>query len=73
LGKEIRPRFLAALLRFSDELADENTRADRYSLEAGDIPMRNEAYHAYSNSLTSFAIDGREISLKFEMTIADAT
>jgi hypothetical protein len=39
LGQDIRPRLLAALLRFADELADDRTRAARFLIDMGRIPQ----------------------------------
>ncbi|MGA2265315.1 MAG: hypothetical protein ABSH10_02665 [Phycisphaerae bacterium] len=66
-GQEIRPQFLAALLRFADELADDRSRASRFMLEAGRLPPSSEVFHEYSFALQSVRAVEREISLSFEI------
>jgi len=77
LRMDIRQRLLAAILRFADELADDNTR----SLEIDDIskiPEYSRIYHAYSNSLHNVKIEKIErenvyfVKLGYYMTIKDA-
>lgn len=65
LGKPIRKRFLAAILRFADELADDYLRASRYMLEANMIPDTSQIYHRYSESLKSVRVEGSEVRLRF--------
>lgn len=65
LFKQVRPRFLAALLRLGDELADDSTRASRYALENAIIPEYSEIYHRYSLSLHSVGISADAIELKY--------
>ena len=67
IGKNIRPRLLAAILRFAYELADDRTRASRFLLEDDLLPPGSEIYHAYSNSLTSVIVDSKEIRLSYEI------
>lgn len=75
LGKEIRPRLLAAILRFADELADDRTRASRFAIEQGAIPEKGLIFHKYSEALHSVIVDvkGGTIALIFEITDKDAT
>lgn len=52
-GMDIRPSMLAAILRFSDELADDSLRANR-ALQALDaIPKSSIIYHKYASCLHS--------------------
>jgi len=52
----VRERLLASILRFADELADDNSRADRYSIEVNKIPRHSEIFHYYSHSLHTVKI-----------------
>ena len=52
---DIRQRLLAAILRFADELADDNTRA--LDIDISKIPEYSKIYHAYSNSLHTVRIE----------------
>jgi len=71
-GQDVRPRFLAAILRFADELADDRTRTSEVLRNNGMIPEESEIYHAYSYSLPSVIIREREVRLSYEMPRSDA-
>lgn len=64
LGQTVRIQELAALLRFGDELADENSRASSYMLEKGLIPEESKLYHAFSESLYNFMPDKESHSIQ---------
>lgn len=64
-SKIIRKRFLASLLRFADELADDQNRASRFMFENG-LLEGSEIYHAYSLALKSVLINPNDITLRFE-------
>jgi len=66
LRKIIRKQFLAALLRFADELSDDRIRASRFLLN-NNLLEGSEVYHAYSQSLHSVMIE-QDITLHFEMS-----
>lgn len=74
LGQDIRPRLLAALLRFADELADDRTRAARFLIDMGRIPQESEVYHKYAYALQSVKTEmpGDSVALHFELTVQDA-
>lgn len=55
-GFMIRERLLAAILRFSDELADDYTRADSSAMENGLVEGTSRIYHQYSKSLHTVQI-----------------
>lgn len=67
-GRLIRPSLLASLLRFSDEIADDNTRAARFLMDADLLPPANEAFHYYSRSLEPVAIEGKTLILKYDFS-----
>jgi len=73
LGKKIQTRFLAALLRFADELADDRSRTARALLDSVKLPKSSEVYHRYAYALHSVVISEDSVRLEFEMTNADAT
>ena len=70
LGYDIRPRLLAALLRFADELADDRTRTNRFLIDTGSIPMESEVYHEYAHALSSVKtpMPGDSVVLLFDLT-----
>lgn len=66
-GIKIRPSLLAAILRFSDEIADEKTRASRFLNELNEIPPGNQVFHDLSNCMQSPAVNGDTLILKFDI------
>ena len=74
LNNRVRPRLLAAILRFADELAEERRRASRYLRDTGKLPKGAEVYHSLSHALHSVTIDheSREVVLRFDIDKNDA-
>ena len=72
LGKPVRKRLLAAILRFGDELADDFSRASRYILDAGKIPENSQIHHRYSASLNSVRVERGEVRLRFNLDEEEA-
>lgn len=52
-GIDVRPRMLAAILKFADELADDSYRANHALLALGAIPKSSIIYHKYASCLHS--------------------
>lgn len=71
-GITIRPALLGAILRFADELSDDNTRTNRYLDETKQIPPENEIYHAYSAALAPIAFSGNTIAFKYYIPFSQA-
>mgnify|MGYP005897959939 FL=1 len=74
LGISVRTKLLASILRLSDELADDSTRASKGLLKLEDqkidsphrhINEYSEIYHRYSQALHSVEMIGNEIKLSF--------
>lgn len=63
MGQHVRIRFLAATLRFADELADDRTRASRFPAE---IPPQSKIFHEYSRSLHTVQVEKRTVFLQYE-------
>ena len=63
--RDVQKRFLAALLRFADELADDYSRADTAALNTGILPTESVKHHRYSESLHTVAVSEQDISLSF--------
>jgi hypothetical protein len=62
-------QFLAALLRFSDELADDHSRASNYLLETSDILGTSKIFHAYASILTVEVRRSENfVSLNYDLT-----
>lgn len=65
----IRTRFLAAVLRFADELADDSSRANRSALDLGVIGVDSEIYHNYSKALHTVAIERDDTNNDFRIVL----
>ena len=70
-GIAIRPALLASILRFADELADDNTRANRFLGQIDAIPDANKIYHAYSSALAPISFNGNVIEFQFFIPFKD--
>ncbi|WP_089603758.1 HD domain-containing protein [Acinetobacter piscicola] len=57
----IRPRLLAALVRFADEVCENNSRAT----DLNTVPDQSKIYHAYAGAITGNSFDGKWINLEF--------
>ena len=66
----VRVRLLAALLRLGDEMADDSTRASKFLLNEGLLPVDDsKVFHAFSSCLNSFRPDteSHEVNMKFNL------
>ncbi len=73
LGFQVRTRFLAALLRFADELSDDRSRASRFLDENQLVPDSSRIYHQYSFCLHSVSVDEQAVKLGYEILKSNAT
>lgn len=64
-GRQVRPQFLAAILRLADEISDDQSRASCFLMDDGRLPSQSELFHQYSRSLNSVFVQQREITLRF--------
>ena len=66
----VRQRFIAALVRFSDEICEDRGRAARFMLDKDILPKHSEVFHAYANSISSVRVDheSKSVNLKIELT-----
>lgn len=67
-GEIIRPRAIAAVLRFADELADNSSRANMEMENEGLIPSHNRIFHIYSKCLQPVRITGTSIAFDYSMS-----
>lgn len=63
-GVPIRPKALAAILRFADEISDDLRRSDFTGIT---IPHENEIYHEFSKALEPISIVGETIVFRFRI------
>jgi hypothetical protein len=68
----VKTRFLAGILRFADELADDSQRVSIFAIQNDVIPEPSRIFHKYSASLDSVIVDaiGKAIDLHFILTRA---
>ena len=66
-----RPRILAALLRFADEICESRTRAAATLINRDQLPTKSEAYHIYAQSIKSVEInrESKSVHLKFVIPV----
>lgn len=50
-----RPRQVAALVRFADEVCEHSSRAARHHLNQGTLPAENKLFHIYAQSISGAA------------------
>jgi len=68
-GVSIRPRLLASLLRFADEIADDSSRANRFYDKLKKLmPEGSVGYHDYSKALMSVIVCGNTLRLGYYIT-----
>lgn len=68
-NETVRTRLLAAILRFADELADDNTRANRPALDLNILGTNSDIYHKYSRALHTVAIKPDEENNDFKVSL----
>lgn len=69
-SRGVRVKKLAAILRFADELADDNTRTNRFVQQAtAAVYPGSEIFHWYAAQLRPIEIDhdNRSVNLRFEL------
>lgn len=68
-NETVRTRLLAAILRFADELADDNTRANRSALDLGILGTNSQIYHEYSRALHTVTIVSDEVNHDYKVSL----
>ena len=69
-SKGVRVKKMAAILRFADELADDNTRTNRFVQKASSAVFpESEIFHRYASQLRPVMVhhDTQSIDLRFEL------
>ena len=68
-----RPRLIAALVRFADEICEDRTRAANFLMSHNILPRKSEIYHSYANAISSVDVDlaSKLISIKYELNKND--
>lgn len=71
---EIRPRLLAAIVRFADEICEHSGRTSKYLAAHNEIPHHNQVYHKYSSAIQGsiYGYLEKRVNIKFTVTTSDA-
>ena len=67
----VRPRFLAALLRLADELAEDRDRSATVLAAFDRIPRENEIYHIYAGGLHSTIPEAESSSVRLSFAFSE--
>ena len=67
-SRDLRKRFLAAVLRLADELSDDESRTSEELISGGSIPPENLIYHLFAFHLAKVTIQPSEIHYQFHLT-----
>lgn len=70
-NQPIRPRFLAALLRVADELAEDPDRSARTLMALDQVPKENELFHVYAAGLHSIAPETSSSSVRLKFAFKE--
>lgn len=64
-----RPRLLAGMLKFADELAENFSRASKINVDLGNVPKENLLYHVFACAINSIVPDpdSKEITMIFNV------
>lgn len=68
-----RPRLLAAIVRFADEICETSNRSAEILLSSGKLPAHSEIYHAYANSIVSVVVKNNPVSVDIEYQVSKST
>jgi len=66
-----RPRAIAAVLRFADEICEDCNRAARFLLDDNLINPECEIFHKYAESIRSVRVDHEDKSIRIEYNIQE--
>lgn len=71
LSIQYRERLIAAIVRFSDEICEDRSRASRILAKTGGLPQKSEVYHKYALSISSVDIVRSEGIIKIQFSVAE--
>ena len=73
-GISYRPRLIASLVRFADEICEDRSRGVKYLLTRSALPKFSEVFHQYAESISSVDVDllSKRILIKYEIEEDDA-
>lgn len=65
----IRPRLLASIVRFADEICENRNRAASYLLIHGSMPEHSKAYHKYAQSIVGARYDAKTRQMRIQYQV----
>jgi hypothetical protein len=68
-GITCRPRYVAALVRFADEICEHRNRAAGHFIRNGTLPDENKLFHYYAGSITGAVPDRKAKSFRLHIGI----
>lgn len=68
-GTTCRPRQVAAIVRFADEICEHSYRGSRHHIENGTLPDDNKLFHYYASSITGAVYDFRTRCFRLHLKI----
>lgn len=71
INTTFRPRLIASIVRFADEVCETSNRAADILLSSGSLPHHSEIYHAYAKSIASATVktNPHSIHLTFQVNL----
>jgi HD superfamily phosphodiesterase len=67
-----RPRLVAALVRFADEICEHTSRAAHHHIETGTLPKENRLFQFYAKSIVGAKPDRKNSTFKLNLLIDTA-
>jgi hypothetical protein len=70
---ELRPRLIAAVVRFADEICENRTRAAEVLLDTNSLPAHNEVFHKYASVIKSVVPEPKErrVRIAYDLFVED--
>lgn len=68
-GVSYRPNMIAALVRFADEICENQNRSAKHLIETDSLPKPSEVFHLYAYSIKNVSVDRQDKSIKLEFYI----
>lgn len=63
---EARPRLVAAIVRFADEICEHSSRASSHHIKQDNLPEENKLFHLYAKSIAGAKPDRKNKSFKLQ-------
>ncbi|CAA6692639.1 MULTISPECIES: hypothetical protein [unclassified Lentimonas] len=72
-GILFRPKLLAAIVRFSDEICEDRSRAGRFMIENDVLPEHSVIFHRYAHSISNVSVDhlSKTVRIEYRLLVED--